>query len=295
MTKAPRRKIHGLLLLDKASGSSSNQLLGRVKRFLAAEKAGHGGTLDPFASGVLPILLGEATKFSRYFLDADKHYQVRLRFGYETDTQDLTGNITREALPPQAVDWDAALSAFRGEITQIPPAYSALKVNGQRAYDLARRGENPELAARTVQIYALDCLEASASEALLAVHCSKGTYIRTLVQDLGRALGSAAHAIALRRTRVGHFDLSQSVTWEALQQQPEPEILPLSACLAHLPRLDLDARAHRYLRHGNDIAWTEALPEGCECSVFFNDVFLGIVQYRHGRLYPQRLCAHEEI
>ena len=199
-----RKKIDGVLLLDKPADISSNQALQQARWLYQAEKAGHGGTLDPFATGLLPVLFGEASKFGRYFLDGDKAYEAALAFGTETDTGDLSGAVIREAAPPplDAVDWVALCARFSGVQRQVPPVYSALKVGGERAYALARRGELPQLEAREVVIHELRFLGMDGDGARFFVRCSKGTYIRSLLRDMAAALGSAGHTRALRRVAV---------------------------------------------------------------------------------------------
>ena len=226
-----RKKIHGVLLLDKPVGISSNSALQQARWLYQAEKAGHGGTLDPFASGLLPVLFGEAAKFGRYYLDGDKTYEATLAFGYETDSGDLTGTPTRHAPVPNldCVDWAALCARFSGAQQQTPPAYSALKIDGERAYDLARRGETPELAARPITIHELHYLgpdPAVADSARFRVRCSKGTYIRSLLQDLATALDSAGHTAALRRLAVAqHHDMTPLATCRWIPALPTSRVL----------------------------------------------------------------------
>lgn len=232
--------IDGVLLLDKPEGLSSNHALQRAKRALDARKAGHTGTLDPFATGLLICCLGRATKICGTMLEADKCYEATLRFGEETDSGDLTGHVvarapadfsgvTREALLE-------VLPAFRGEIEQVPPMYSALKRDGKPLYEYARQGIELERPPRQVTIHRLELLDFDGMQARLLVDCSKGTYIRTLAQDIGRQLGCYAHLVALRRTRVGPFNLSNSVGLEALQtmERPQDVLIPLNALPAGL-------------------------------------------------------------
>lgn len=219
--------LDGVLLLDKPEGLSSNHALQRAKRALDARKAGHTGTLDPFATGLLVCCMGRATKISAAMLQADKTYEATLGFGQETDSGDLTGHIVYEALPQMAQvcrpDLERVLAGFMGEIEQVPPMYSALKRDGRPLYEYARQGIELERAPRRVCIYRLDILSFSPRQARLVVECSKGTYIRTLAQDIGRRLGCAAHLTALRRTRVGPFSLEDAVALDALQAMPGPQ------------------------------------------------------------------------
>lgn len=227
--------LDGVLLLDKPEGLSSNHALQRAKRALDARKAGHTGTLDPFATGLLVCCLGRATKICGVMLEADKTYEATLRFGEETDSGDLTGNITAQA--PEGFAGVAresllnALTDFRGEIEQIPPMYSALKRDGKPLYEYARQGIELERPPRQVTIHRLELLDFDGMQARLLVDCSKGTYIRTLAQDIGRRLGCHAHLTALRRTRVGPFELADSIGLETLQsmEQPQQTLIPLHA------------------------------------------------------------------
>lgn len=240
MARRRGQLLDGVLLLDKPEGLSSNHALQRARRALDARKAGHTGTLDPFATGLLVCCLGRATKICGTMLEADKTYEATLRFGEETDSGDLTGNVTARA--PEGfsgVTREALLDAlpgFRGEIEQIPPMYSALKRDGKPLYQYAREGIELERPPRRVTIYRLELLDFDGMQARLLVECSKGTYIRTLAQDIGRVLGCHAHLVALRRTRVGPFDIAGSVGLEAIQamEQPQKELLPLNALPAGL-------------------------------------------------------------
>ncbi len=232
--------LDGVLLLDKPEGLSSNHALQRAKRALDARKAGHTGTLDPFATGLLVCCLGRATKIASSMLEADKAYVATLQLGQETDSGDLTGNIVFQA-PPEfdgvsREHLEDVLAAFRGEIEQIPPMYSALKRDGKPLYEYARQGIELERPARRVTIRSLELLEFDGRRAVIDVHCSKGTYIRTLAEDIGRQLGCGAHLTALRRTRVGPFDLEDAIGLEALQAMPSPQttLLALSALPAGL-------------------------------------------------------------
>ena len=241
--KASKRRgqlLDGVLLLDKPEGLSSNHALQRARRALDARKAGHTGTLDPFATGLLVCCLGRATKLCGIMLEADKCYDATLTFGEETDSGDLTGNITARA--PEGftgVTREALLDvlpAFRGEIEQVPPMYSALKRDGKPLYEYARQGIELERPPRRVTIRQLELLDFDGMHARLKIDCSKGTYIRTLAQDIGRSLGCGAHLSALRRTRVGPFDIAHSVGLEALQamEAPQQALLPLNALPAGL-------------------------------------------------------------
>ncbi|HUH88378.1 MAG TPA: tRNA pseudouridine(55) synthase TruB [Pusillimonas sp.] len=219
--------LDGVLLLDKPEGLSSNHALQRAKRALDARKAGHTGTLDPFATGLLVCCLGRATKISASMLEADKVYEATVRLGEETDSGDLTGHIVFQAPNDAAAvtceQFEAVLEQFRGEIEQIPPMHSALKRDGKPLYEYARQGIELERPPRKITIYRLELLAFDGRDAKILVHCSKGTYIRTLAQDIGRALGCGGHLAALRRTQVGPFSLDDAVELETLQQMPEPQ------------------------------------------------------------------------
>ncbi len=210
--------VNGVLLLDKPAGMSSNHALQRVRRLFQAQKAGHTGTLDPMATGLLPVCFGEATKFSSYLLDADKCYRTYVRLGEITDTGDAEGAVVERRSVAGFTDTDIerALASFRGEIKQVPPMYSALKHQGRPLYELARQGKTIERAPRPVTVYDMRLLGRDASGFELEVACSKGTYIRTLAEDIGHALGCGAHITALRRLRTGTFDDSGMVSLETL-------------------------------------------------------------------------------
>ncbi|MBO9353622.1 tRNA pseudouridine(55) synthase TruB [Bordetella petrii] len=226
MAKRRGLALDGVLLLDKPVGLSSNHALQRARRSMDAAKAGHTGTLDPFATGLLVCCMGRATKISGAMLDADKAYRATLQFGEETDSGDLTGHVVARADQGYSVTEAAlreALSRFQGTIEQVPPMYSALKRDGKPLYEYARQGIELERPPRQVTLYRIDLLSLQGTRAEIDVACSKGTYIRTLAQDIGRALGCYAHLAALRRTHVGPFSLDRAVTLEALQAMTDPK------------------------------------------------------------------------
>jgi len=253
------RAIHGWLVLDKPADMTSTQAVGTVRRLYDARKAGHAGTLDPLATGVLPIALGEATKTVPYAVEGTKHYRFTVRWGAATDTDDAEGETvaTSELLPAREAI-EALLPSFTGEIQQTPPAFSAIKVDGARAYDLAREGETVELEPRLVHIESLVLLEVPAPDtAVLEARCGKGTYVRALARDMGRALGCLGHLIALRRTRVAPFDETQAVTLQALEAAAAEGgeeallrlLLPIEAALQDLAELSVGQNdAARLLR-----------------------------------------------
>ncbi|MGN6388250.1 MAG: tRNA pseudouridine(55) synthase TruB [Burkholderiaceae bacterium] len=264
LKKKPRVPVHGVLLLDKPAGLSSNDALIRAKRLLNAQKAGHTGTLDPFATGLLPLCFGEATKFSQDLLDADKTYETTVHLGISTTTGDTEG----EVVATQPVDATVArveqvLAGFRGPVRQVPPMYSALKRDGKALYEYARAGITLEREPRDVTIHALDLLDYRAPDLRLRVTCSKGTYIRVLGEDIGAALGCGAHLSALRRTGVGRLTLDGAVTLDALAEVPEGEraglLAPVDALLSSLPAVRLDDELTRRFLHGQRLSMGEFL------------------------------------
>lgn len=253
--------LHGWIVVDKPVGPTSAQVVGKLKWALrqgghGKVKIGHGGTLDPLASGVLPIALGEATKLTGHLLNGPKAYRFTVRFGAATSTDDAEGVVVAEsAVRPDADAIRAVLPRFTGPIRQRPPAYSALKVEGERAYALARAGAAPELAARDLVIHALELVDSDADSATFDVHCSKGTYVRSLARDLAEALGTVGHVSHLRRTAAGPFRLEQASSldkWVELVHGPAPEqaLLPLTAGLDDIPALAVDPHEAAALRQG---------------------------------------------
>jgi len=293
------RSVNGILLLDKPVGMTSNAALQELKRLMRARKAGHTGSLDPLASGLLPICLGEATKVSAYLLDADKHYWVRIRLGVTTTTGDADGEVleTRPVKPFDAARLEAVLTGMRGEIDQVPPMYSALRHKGRRLYQLAREGIEVERAPRRITIHALDVQSSAEDEIELTVHCSKGTYVRTLAEEIGAGLGCGAHVIGLRRTGVGPYLESELLTLDALRAEAEagPEaldhhLLPIVSALAHWPQVRLSSDAAYYLRQGQAVVVPRAPTSGWLCLFADDGVFIGVGQVQDdGRVAPRRL------
>jgi len=247
--------IHGVLLLDKPAGRTSNAALQTAKRLFRSRKAGHGGTLDPLASGLLPVLFGEATKFARGTLDAEKEYLATVCLGASTDTGDAEGKvIERKEVTVSDETLQTALNRFRGDIEQVPPMHSALRREGRRLYELARAGQTVERKPRPVRISALELLSRSGNTIEIRVRCSKGTYIRTLAEDLGKALGVGAHLAALRRLAVGKLRVEGGVTLDELEAADEPRrrrfLLPPDALLDHLPEVRLGSDDERRVRRG---------------------------------------------
>lgn len=301
--KRIRRNVSGIILLDKPLGFTSNGALQKVRWLLNAEKAGHTGSLDPLATGVLPLCFGEATKFSQYLLDADKGYEALMRLGETTTTGDAEGEVLeRREVNVSAADIEAALPQFRGQISQVPPMYSALKRDGQPLYKLARAGEVVEREPRSVTISRLELLAVEGNQARISVDCSKGTYIRTLVEDLGRVLGCGAHVIELRRTKAGPFQLDQTVTLETLEKlhaEGGAEALdhllqPSDSGLEHWPLLQFSEHSAYYWLHGQPVRAPEAPKFGMVRVQDHNGRFIGIGEVSEdGRIAPRRLIRSE--
>jgi tRNA pseudouridine55 synthase len=290
--------IDGVLLLDKPRGMTSNQALQTAKRLLNACKAGHTGSLDPLATGLLPLAFGDATRISQFLLDADKRYRAVLRLGVNTTTFDAEGEVTRERpvrLTPREVQ--RALEPFVGSIEQVPPMYSAIKIGGATLYKLARAGIEIEREARPVMIHALELVSLEDARLELDVHCSKGTYIRTLAHDLGEALGCGAHIEELRRTAVGGLSVESAVGLEALEQMPDHEarvhrLLPMDAVLGHIPPVHLTHLAAQYLRQGQAVSARHGLSPGWVRLYEEADTFLGMGEVLDdGRVAPRRLLG----
>jgi tRNA pseudouridine55 synthase len=314
MARKPKgRPVSGLFLLDKPQGLSSNSALQRVKHLYGAAKAGHTGALDPLATGLLPICLGEATKFSQYLLDSDKRYLTTAKLGQRTDTCDAEGEVTEEKPVPRDLSRERveALLAehFNGEIEQVPPVYSALKLNGQPLYKLARQGVEVEVKPRRVRIHEIKLLALREGELDLEVFCSKGTYIRSIVEDLGLLLGCGAHVSVLRRLQTGPFHADQMMTLEQLKSLAEPRmdetqnsihqrldalLLAAWAPVADLPRVQLEAAEAERLQMGQRLRVDDRLPDANEFLVFnrATDEFLGIAERdAKGALKGKRLVS----
>ncbi|WP_026781850.1 tRNA pseudouridine(55) synthase TruB [Pleomorphomonas koreensis] len=299
MARKKKGTVHGWVVLDKPYGMTSTQAVGAMKRIFGTPKAGHAGTLDPLASGLLPIALGEATKTVPYVMDGDKLYRFTVRWGAETTTDDAEGEVVRASdHRPSADDIDAVLDEFEGEIMQTPPAFSAIKVDGERAYDLARAGETVELKARPVMVHRLDLLDCpDADTAVFEAECGKGTYVRAIARDMGRLLGTAGHVIELRRLAVGPFADADMVTIDALQAALEADgealslLAPVEAALADLPQLDVTSDQAIRLRNGNPVLLRgrDAPVEEEAVGVFERGRLIAIAKVEHGELKPVRL------
>jgi tRNA pseudouridine55 synthase len=298
--KIVRRPLDGVLLLDKALGPSSNHALQAARRLYRAEKAGHTGTLDPLATGLLPLCFGEATKFSGELLNADKRYVATVQLGVTTDTADAEGTV-RERRPVEAgrADVEAALAAFVGELEQVPPMYSALKRDGKPLYEYARAGIDVERAVRRIHIYELRLVDGGADlvngRFVFEVRCSKGTYVRTLAADIGERLGCGAHLAGLRRTGIGKLDVAQAHSMTKLEdltaEALDVLLLPPDSLLASLAEVRLDIADAARLRHGQAVRWSA--DEGARLRVYDPEHrFIGVCrQVADGWLQAQRLVA----
>jgi len=293
------RDVDGILLLDKPSGITSNDALQQVKRLYFAKKAGHTGSLDPLASGVLPICMGEATKVSAFLLDADKRYQVRCQLGVRTTTADAEGEVidTRPVGSYSKEQLEAVLQQFRGSIEQVPPMYSALKHQGQRLYKLARQGVEVEREPRPVEIHELLLTDQGEDWIDISVHCSKGTYVRTLAEDIGEKLGCGAHVTVLRRTGVGPYGEENLVTIETLERLKQDDmaamddlLLPIESALTQWPDVNLSSDAAFYLQQGQAVLVPHAPTSGWVRLYEGNRSFLGMGEILDdGRVAPRRL------
>ena len=297
------RNVSGILLLDKPMGMTSNAALQGVKRLFDANKAGHTGSLDPLATGVLPLCFGEATKFSQYLLDANKHYLARIKLGVVTDAGDSDGIVLERHSVPEIKDaaLEAVLGGYRGAITQIPPMFSAIKVNGQPLYKLARQGIEIERKERPVHIYNLEVVAREFDEITLDIQCSKGTYVRTLAEDIGSDLGCGAHVIALRRLGAGPFTIDETVQMDLLEslsadkEQLDSLLLPISSAVKDWPSVELTDVTASYVRQGQPVQIANAPTQGW-VSIFSetddDDEFIGVGEIlEDGRIAPRRLVV----
>lgn len=304
--KENRRKINGVLVLDKPVGVTSNAALQMTKRLFEAAKAGHTGSLDPLATGVLPLCFGEATKFSQYLLDADKRYLATFKLGVATTTGDAEGEIVAEAQVPslELSEIDAVLDQFRGKIQQTPSMFSALKVNGQPLYKLARQGIEVERKSREVTILRYDVLEYEGDLLKVDIECTKGTYVRSLAEDLGKALGCGAHVAELRRIKSGPYELAESVTVAELEKIKEEEglalldalLLPVESSIEDWPAINLTELTAVYFKQGQAVQVAKAPATGWVrifSEVESNDpVFMGVGEIlEDGKVAPRRLVV----
>ena len=299
------RTVNGILLLDKPLGVSSNHALQKAKRLFDAAKAGHTGSLDPLASGVLPLCFGEATKFSQYLLDADKAYTSTFVLGVTTETGDVEGAVleTKDAAHLTESSVELALQSFRGGVDQVPSMYSAIKHQGQPLYKLARKGLEVERKSRRVLIKRLELCAfrpGSKAEVDVYIECSKGTYVRSLAEDLGAALACGGHVSALRRTQAGPFAIDRCVTMEALEALQEKQdlaamdalLLPADAAIETMPLVQLTESAGFYLRQGQPVLVSNAPGSGMVRVALEDGEFLGVGEIlEDGRIAPRRLIV----
>lgn len=293
--KRQKKNINGILLLDKPIGFSSNQALQKIKWLLKAAKAGHTGTLDPLATGLLPLCFGEATKFAHFLTDADKTYIATIKLGATTTTGDAEGEVlTTNPVNVSRSDFVQACQQFTGEISQTPPMYSALKFEGKALYEYARAGVEIERQARRVTIHSIEVNSFAGDVAVITVTCSKGTYIRTLAEDIGKQLGCGAHLIGLRRTATADYQIAQSVTLEQFEAMSEDERLaalaPPDSAVHYLPAITLDDDGAFYLLQGQAVWRSGSIPSGLLRLYNEQQVFLGLGELQDdGKIAPKRL------
>lgn len=297
MTARQRRRVDGVLFLDKPKGISSQGAVARVKRLFNAEKVGHTGTLDPAATGLLPLCFGEATKFSQFLLDADKRYRATLRLGLTTTTADLEGDVTSQSpVTCSAAEIVAAVCRFQGDMEQVPPMYSALKHQGKPLYRYARAGEEIPREPRRVTIHRIAVVESHANDIVIDVACSKGTYVRVLAEDIGRMLGCGACLADLVRTGVGSFGLDEAIGLESIERlSPDDQsawLRPTDTLIRALPRFDLDTEQAAAMGKGQAVSLPLQGVEGLVRLYGPAGGFLGVARaHSPGRLEPQRLVA----
>ncbi|MCS2152832.1 tRNA pseudouridine(55) synthase TruB [Scandinavium goeteborgense] len=307
----PRRRgrdIHGVLLLDKPEGASSNDVLQKVKRLYNANRAGHTGALDPLATGMLPVCLGEATKFSQYLLDSDKRYRVIAKLGQRTDTSDADGLVVEERpIAFSATELASALDSFRGDTMQVPSMYSALKYQGKKLYEYARQGIEVPREARPITVYELLFIRHEGDELELEIHCSKGTYIRTIIDDLGEKLGCGAHVTMLRRLAVSRYPVDRMVTLEHLQalvaqaeeqdipaaQLLDPLLMPMDSPAEDFPVVNLPLTSSVYFKNGNPVRSADVQVHGLvRVTEGEEGKFIGMGEIDdEGRVAPRRLVV----
>lgn len=301
--KRKRRSVSGIIIFDKPYGFSSNGALQKVRWLLNSDKGGHTGSLDPLATGVLPLCFGEATKFSRYLLDADKVYEATMQLGVTTNTADAEGEVLEtKPVNVTSADIEAALPQFRGVIQQVPPMYSALKKDGQPLYKLARAGITIDRPARTVTINQLELLSHDGEQARILVSCTKGTYIRSLVEDIGAVLGCGAHVAQLRRTQAGPFDLTHAVTLEELEQAHEEGgaealdafMIPMDSGLLHWPSVEMTENGSFFWLNGQPVRAQNSPLEGMVRVYNHNHEFIGVGEMDDdGMVAPRRLIRSQ--
>ncbi len=275
--------MDGIVIVDKPQDWTSQDVVSKLRGVFRTRRIGHGGTLDPMATGVLPVFVGRGTRGVEFFEHAEKTYEATLRLGLTTDTEDTSGTVLEERdVSISEADLLGILPQFRGKIQQIPPMYSALKVNGQKLYDLARKGKEVERQPREIEIFKLECLEFSGKEARLLVHCSKGTYIRTLCKDIGEALGCGGCMAALRRVTAGEYTIQEAVSLETLvaAENPESYLRPVDSMFRNYPAVTLTANQEKRCRNGNAFSVTH--PDGTYRAYGQNGEFLMLAQVENG-------------
>ena len=299
------RKLTGIFLLDKEKGLSSNKALQQIKHLFGADKAGHTGSLDPLATGVLPICFGQATKFSRFLLESEKSYETTIRLGITTESGDAEARVVKKR-PTDFLNMDrveSVLKMYRGKTQQIPPMFSALKVDGERLYKLARKGITIDREPRDIEIYELNLLSLAGNEAKLFIRCSKGTYVRTLVEDIGESIGCGAHVRELRRLQVASFSIRDCSTLDAIMgfrqkyELLDARLLPVDSALAGWPRIFVPEQSQISLKHGKTISVESLAPVGLVTIYSKNSnrpsEFLGIGEFRsNGRLLPKKMLIN---
>ena len=273
---------------------TSHDVVNRIRRIFNTKKVGHAGTLDPFATGVLPVAVGRATKFLEYLSDCDKSYRAEIFFGVETSTGDITGEVLQKSeYQPKALDEiEKVLSSFIGTIQQTPPKYSAIKINGRKAYELARKSVDFELPSREIIIYSLSVVSTTEDTVTIDVDCSKGTYIRSLAVDIGRRLGIPATLKKLQRTRAGIFQIADAMTLELLQEVNETAIINVDTCLEHLSRFDLPERRFKAFCSGLTTRINENFAEGTLFRVYVDGNFIGVGKILEGELKADKILTN---
>ena len=275
--------MNGIVIVDKPQGWTSQDVVSKLRGVFKTRRIGHGGTLDPMATGVLPVFVGRATRGVEFFEHAEKTYEATLRFGISTDTEDITGTVLEEReVHISEADLQRVLPKFRGKIQQIPPMYSAIKVNGQKLYDLARKGKEVERQPREIEIFKLECLEFHGGEAKLLVHCSKGTYIRTLCKDIGAALGCGGCMAALRRVTAGEYTIDEAIALEELvvSENPQMHLRPVDSMFRNYPRLTLTPNQEKRCRNGN--SFSVPYSDGTYRAYGQNEEFLMLAKVENG-------------
>jgi tRNA pseudouridine55 synthase len=299
--RRPKKNISGVLLLDKPLGYSSNQALQKIKLLYQAAKAGHTGTLDPLATGLLPLCFGEATKFAHFLTDADKVYIATVKFGITTNTGDAEGQVLSvKDVNISKMQLEQVCSQFLGVISQVPPMYSALKHEGKAMYEYARAGVEIERAARAVTIHNIEINAFDRDVATITVKCSKGTYIRTLAEDIGAQIGCGAHLIGLRRTATANYHINQAITIEQFEAMSEAQrallLMPADSAIADLPAITLDVDSAFYLQQGQAILHSGNIPEGLIRLYNEQGEFLGLgEQQSDGKIAPKRLIVNKDL